>query len=294
MTQYATDIPTMKIFGHDMHLVKANNVLGSISDAISDQRKILVGNQNLHSLYLSKRDRGMAEFFRLADIIEVDSMPLILWGKFLGLGTTRANRCTYLDWRAPFWDMAAQNRWRVFLLGSADGVAAKAAEALRAEFPGAEIATHHGFFDKAPDGEENAAVISEINAFAPHVLLVGMGMPLQERWIADNFETVQSAALLSVGGAFDYEAGIQSAAPRFLGQLCLEWLYRLVCDPRRLASRYLVEPWHLAGEARADLLRYLVRPRLKWMSRAVQVQLGDPRPADRLGAHRSGHPNLSA
>ncbi len=81
-------------------------------------------------------------------------------------------------------------------------------------------------------------------------------MPLQEAWISRHYDELNAAAVLPVGAAFDYEAGVQRAAPRVLGRLGLEWLYRLAADPRRLFHRYLVEPWTLLGPAAGDLARY--------------------------------------
>ncbi len=87
-----------------------------------------------------------------------------------------------------------------------------------------------------------------------------MGMPIQELWVSRNAHALKRGVILTVGAAFDYEAGIQGAAPRILGGLCLEWLYRLVREPRRLSGRYLIEPWSLVGQALADLKACVLRP----------------------------------
>ncbi|MDP3379476.1 MAG: WecB/TagA/CpsF family glycosyltransferase, partial [Brevundimonas sp.] len=91
------------------------------------------------------------------------------------------------------------------------------------------------------------------------VLLVGMGMPRQEIWIADHLDALPDCVVLNVGAAFDYEAGVQKAAPRWMGKAGLEWLYRLAVDPRRLFHRYCVEPWHLIGPIMDDLKAALRR-----------------------------------
>ena len=260
MGQAKEIVRRVELLGAAADLVTSQDVLAFIDEAAVSGRKVVVANQNLHSLYLSKTDKEMAGFYARANLIEIDSMPMVLWGRLMGLETCPAHRCTYLDWRDAFWALASAKGWRVFCLGAEPGVAAEAAQRLQQEWPGVEIATHHGYFDQAPGSTENAAVVDQINAFQPHVVLVGMGMPLQEQWIARNFDALVSGALLSVGAAFDYEAGMQAAAPRVLGLLCVEWLYRLACDPRRLGHRYLVEPWVLAPAVLADLARYVLRP----------------------------------
>jgi N-acetylglucosaminyldiphosphoundecaprenol N-acetyl-beta-D-mannosaminyltransferase len=242
----------IRLLGGEVDLVTRKGVMAWLAQMVGDKRKALVANQNLHSLYLMRRDPGMSAFYALADVIEIDSMPLVYWGRLLGFPTSRANRCTYLDWRDEFWRQAAAGRWRIYCLGAPRGVAELAARQLMREWPGVEIRAHHGYFDHSP-GPQTVAVLNDINCFRPDVLLVGMGMPIQETWIARNFDALQSGIVLSVGAAFDYEAGLQKAAPRFLGALCLEWLYRLAHQPRRLSRRYLVEPWSLIGPALRDL-----------------------------------------
>jgi len=249
-----------KLLGADVDLVTSQGVMEFVANAAEAGRKAIVGNHNLHSIFLSRKDRRMEAFFDQADLIEIDSMPMVYWARMLGLPTSPANRCTYLDWRDEFWAMAAARGWRVFLLGAAKGTADEAALRLTKAWPGVQIATHHGYFDRTPGSSENQAVVDSINAFEPHVVLVGMGMPIQEMWVAQNAQALRRGVLLTVGAAIDYEAGIQGAAPRFLGALCMEWLYRLILDPRRMSSRYLIEPWSLVGPAMADLRAYLLGP----------------------------------
>jgi len=82
-------------------------------------------------------------------------------------------------------------------------------------------------------------------------------MPIQERWIVDHFDRLPTAAIFPVGGAFDYEAGVQVECPRILGQLGLEWLFRLCLDPKRLFFRYCVEPHYLFWLALRDVAHRL-------------------------------------
>ncbi|HUZ13452.1 MAG TPA: WecB/TagA/CpsF family glycosyltransferase [Caulobacteraceae bacterium] len=244
-----------RLLGGPVDVADHDEVIAFIAGAVGAGRKAIVGNQNLHSLCLSRTDAAMRDFFAAADLIEIDSMPLLQWGRLMGLRLSEAHRCTYLDWRERFWDLAARRRWRVFCLGAAAPTNAAALERLGRAFPGAVLGGRHGYFDHARGAHESRAVVAAINAFRPDVLLVGMGMPLQEKWIAEHYGDLVSGVVLSVGGAFDYEAGVQKPAPRIYGRLCLEWLYRLAHEPRRLGRRYLIEPWSLIGPAAEDLAR---------------------------------------
>ena len=241
------------IVGQSMDLVKPEEVLHHIQQAVRQGEKSLIANHNLHSLYLMQKRPELGAFYDKADLIEVDSTPLLAFSRALGLHSRGFHRCTYLDWRDHFWSVANRQSWRVLSVGGAPGVGDEAARRLKLRYPEADIAIHHGFFDARPGSSENAAVLDRITAFQPHILFVGMGMPRQELWIAENFERLPDCVILSVGAAFDYEAGVQSAAPRWMGRAGIEWAYRLVHDPKRLFVRYCVEPWTLLPLALRDI-----------------------------------------
>ena len=258
MRQSQTTPQRARILGADVDLVTREQVMSFVADAADGGRKAIVANHNLHSVHLLAKHPEMAVCYELADLIEIDSIPLIRWGRAMGLPVSPDHRCTYLDWRGDFWALAARRRWRVFYLGGTPGVASRAADLLMRRWPGVQIATRHGYFDHAPGSAENDEVVAQINGFQPHVLMVGMGMPIQEAWVGRNFAQLATGVVLPVGAAFDYEAGVQVAAPRVLGALGLEWLFRLALQPRRLFRRYLVEPWSLAGPALRDIDRYIL------------------------------------
>ncbi|HEY9219792.1 MAG TPA: WecB/TagA/CpsF family glycosyltransferase [Phenylobacterium sp.] len=241
----------IRLLGVEVDLVTPGEMLGELDGFIAEGRCAVIANHNAHSLYLCRRQPELKAFFETADLIEIDSRPMIAWGRLLGLPVSPRHRCTYLDWRDEFWRLAKARGWRVFYLGGAPGVPERAAERLRAQWPGLKLGVHHGYFDR--EGPANAEVIATIQAFEPDIVLVGMGMPLQEAWIHANRSAFSRGVFFSLGAAFDYEAGVQHAAPRWLGRLGLEWLYRLATQPTRLAFRYLVEPWFLLPAMLDDL-----------------------------------------
>lgn len=247
----------IEVLGAKVDLVRPEEVMHHVEAAVDAGVPYVVANHNLHSLYLLRREPGLAAFFDDADLIEVDSTPVIAFTRALGLQSRPFHRCTYLDWRDHFWSVADRKGWRIYYLGGAPGVAAEAAEALKIAYPKTKIGVRHGYFDATPGGTENAEVLADIAAFAPHILFVGMGMPRQERWIIQNRAALPACAVFSVGAAFDYEAGVQKAAPRWMGRAGFEWLYRLVHDPVRLWRRYCVEPWFMIRPAARDIISAL-------------------------------------
>lgn len=247
----------MRVMGMMMDFVKPTEMLLFLRRAVQTGAQVVIANQNSHSLHLGRRDAELRAFLDSADIVQVDSMPVILWSRLLGRRARRFHRSTYLDWRDGFWKLAQAEGWKVTYLGGEPGVAEKAARRIRIAYPGVSLQVRHGYFDATPGSAENEAVLDMVNVYSPDVLLVGMGMPRQELWLARNRHRLDARALLPVGAAFDYEAGVQSEAPRWMGEAGIEWAYRLAKDPRRLFARYCIEPWFLIGALAADLLARL-------------------------------------
>ena len=243
------------ILGHPMDIVTVPEVLDWMQFMARGRRRAILANHNLHSLYLIDHHPKMAELYEIADVIQIDSMPLIKFGRMTGKPVGPEHRSTYLDWRDDFWAMCQRYGLRVFYLGGEPGVATGAIRMIEMAYPDVRFGGHDGFFDVEKEGVENQAVLSEVRRFAPDILMVGMGMPRQEMWIAENYRDLPPCVVMPVGAAFDYEIGRQKAAPRWMGEWGIEWLYRLCHDPKRLASRYLIEPLHLLRPAFRDMFK---------------------------------------
>lgn len=133
---------------------------------------------------------------------------------------------------------AAQKNVSMFFLGGQDGVASTCANRMTSTVDGLNVAgSHVGFF--ANDDEEDWA-IARINASGAGILFVGMGVPLQEEWVARNRHRITVPVILAVGGLFDYYSGRIARAPRAIRKIGCEWAWRLAMEPRRLARRYLL------------------------------------------------------
>jgi N-acetylglucosaminyldiphosphoundecaprenol N-acetyl-beta-D-mannosaminyltransferase len=217
-------------------------------------QRCVIANQNLHSVYLWYHEPRMRDFYSAADYIHVDGMSLIWIGNMLGLPLRRRDRAAALDFFPLLAELAVTHGWRIFYLGSKPGVAEKAAAELREEYKDLQIQTHHGHFDVS--GDENRKVVAEINAYAPHILFVGMGMPRQEIWILENQKQLRTNVIFPAGALMDYRAGEIPTPPRWLASFYLEWLYRLISEPARLSRRYLLEPWFVLGQVLKHQVRF--------------------------------------
>lgn len=133
--------------------------------------------------------------------------------------------------------VAADEGRSVFLLGARPGVADQAAKCLVERFPGLRIAgVQHGYFAM----EESAEIVARINAAQPDILLVALGVPMQEVWITEHFAELNAGVCLAVGALFDFLSNNVPRAPKLFRRLGVEWLFRLMREPRRLWRRYLI------------------------------------------------------
>ncbi len=249
-------LPSVNLLGVSVHRLTAAGIVKIISRSVLNGERRIIANHNLHSIYIYHHNREMRSFYDIADYVFIDGMSLVLAGRLAGHPLGRDDRLTSLDWMVPVLSSAERQGWRIFYLGSRPGIAEKGAGILRSRHPGLNICASHGYFDAMPWSEDNQRTIERINAYRPHILMAGMGMPRQELWLLHNCRKLNANVILSMGAYMDYIAGAVPTPPRWMGKAGLEWLYRLLSEPRRLWRRYLLEPWFIARM----LLRESARP----------------------------------
>ena len=232
-----------EILGVKVNLLNMRQLNSLIAKAVRLNQKQIIANHNLNSLYIFHHSSVMRDFYNIVDYVHIDGMALIFLGKLLRLPFKREHRVTYADWVWSLMEEAVEQNWRVLYLGSKPGVADRGAEILKDKYPGLDIATVHGYFSLH---NQNHKVIEKINSYKPNVLMVGMGMPRQEEWILDNIHKIEVNIVLPSGACIDYIAKEIATPPRWMGKVGLEWLYRLITEPKRLWKRYLIEPWFIA------------------------------------------------
>jgi N-acetylglucosaminyldiphosphoundecaprenol N-acetyl-beta-D-mannosaminyltransferase len=186
---------------------------------------------NVHVANLAAKDPKLAAFLNSVDICYCDGEGIRLGARLLG--EHLPERMTGADW---IWSLAAraEGRWKLAWIGGEPGVTHEAAEVLKAKHPGLDIHCDHGFYRNDRFGE----VVEKLNAAKPHIVLVGMGTPLQEEWVQTWRESVDAPVVWCLGATADILSGRVSRGPQFLYER-QEWLARLVVDPKRMWSRYL-------------------------------------------------------
>ena len=238
-----------KIFGFPITPTTQNDIIEATALSIQKKQQLIIAHQNLHGLYLALTNDAFTELHELPQtMVHIDGFPIVYLAWLHNLRHTRMKHRTAIhDWMPHYAQVASEKCWRLYCLGSDANVNALAVKKLSELGPNASIKGHDGFFDASHGSAENQAVLNDISAFDPHIIIVGMGMGRQEQWILDNHDALGNRCIVAVGACLEYMSGEMQMSPRWFGPFGLEMLWRLVSHPRRYAHRYLVEPWLMLG-----------------------------------------------
>lgn len=129
---------------------------------------------------------------------------------------------------------------KCFFLGSSNDTLLKIKERLNSEYPNIKVGFYSPPFKPQFTKEDNALMVDKVNAFQPDALLIGMTAPKQEKWAYRNYNQLQADHICCIGAVFDFYAGTITRAPKWMISLGLEWLYRLIKEPKRMWRRYLI------------------------------------------------------
>jgi N-acetylglucosaminyldiphosphoundecaprenol N-acetyl-beta-D-mannosaminyltransferase len=187
------------------------------------------------SLNEAYRDVSFRSLLNGADITYSDGISAVWAGKYLSGLPFR--KITGADWIYDYAGMAARQGLRTYFLGSRPGIARRAADILIESFPGLLIVgTCDGFFEEMSEAE----ALLDIARAQAQVVFVGMGSPLQEKWIAAHRDEIQAPVCWAVGALFDFVTGEEYRVPAWMNRLALEWLWRFLIDPSGKWKRTLI------------------------------------------------------
>lgn len=229
----------VSVLGVRVDDLSASELIARIMAAVRAGPKMIVANVNAHAINLAFENPWLRDFFNRCEIVYCDGFG-VKWGAAL-LGRRIANRASLGDWFDLLVASAAANGFSLFLLGGREGIAEGASRRLMQRHPGLRVVgCAHGYFDKSAGSPANRAVVDKINALKPDILVVAMGMPIQERWLLENWGAIAGKVAMPSGAVLDYAADAKSRPPRFLTDRGLEWAGRMFVEPGRLWRRYLV------------------------------------------------------
>ncbi|MBN1511121.1 MAG: WecB/TagA/CpsF family glycosyltransferase [Phycisphaerae bacterium] len=228
-------IPVRELFGVPIHALTMGQVLAAVDQAIRRREQLRIGVVNVAKLVNMGRDPELAESVLTSDLVVADGMGVV-WASRI-LRASLPERVPGIDLMMRMLEQGAGRGYRVYCLGATPEVVSTVVERIGQQFPGVVVAgSHHGYFKD----EEEARVASEIRSASADILFVAMTSPKKERFLARWGDEMNVPVCHGVGGSFDVLAGKVKRAPALWQRLGLEWLYRVVQEPRRMWRRYLV------------------------------------------------------
>lgn len=208
--------------------VNMEEALHHLEGYISQKTPRLIVTPNPEMIVSSERDRELRTILNNADLRLPDGISMVVVSRLLA--RPLRERVTGIDFLLRAAELSARRGYKLFLLGSAPGVAEAAADQLVKTYPDLKICgTHHGYFKP----EDEPGIITQIQDARPDILFAGLGAGRQEKWLHAHLKEMNVPAAMGVGGSLDVIAGIKKRAPRIIQMLYIEWLYRLITEPWR-------------------------------------------------------------
>jgi N-acetylglucosaminyldiphosphoundecaprenol N-acetyl-beta-D-mannosaminyltransferase len=194
---------------------------------------------SVHGLVVAQRDPVIRHALNHCGMATEDGMPLVWWSRLAGF--REARRVCGSDLLDEVCAFGLPRKFRHYFYGASPKVVEQLIDRLQKRYPDLCVAGYRSPPFRPLTPAEDAADIAAINEVEPDFVWVGLGMPKQEKWMAEHLGKINATALIGVGAAFDFHAGTKPRAPVWMQHAGLEWLFRLLTEPRRLAHRYLID-----------------------------------------------------
>lgn len=232
--------PSFPVLGVRVHAVQIPEVISQMEHWIAERSfGHTIVAANAHVVIEAQEDPRVKEAVNAADLVMPDGMPLVWLGRRRGFPLKE--RAYGPGLMEAFLSTSAAKGYRHFFYGSTPETLKALTQKVQERFGKVEIAGSHSPPFRPLTREEDEEIVEMLNAAQPDVLWVGLGCPKQELWMYAHKERLRIPVLAGVGAAFDFLAGVKPRAPRWMQQSGLEWLFRLLSEPRRLWRRYLVK-----------------------------------------------------
>ncbi|WP_307109298.1 WecB/TagA/CpsF family glycosyltransferase [Rhodococcus sp. SORGH_AS_0303] len=227
-------------FDITVHPLDSEDIVRLVLDTVESRETLWLSNFNLHGVYLYQIDPDYRDAVNAAHINVIDGWPVLAATSLVCRRRFGAEyRVGSSDWLRLL--LARSSGLRIVAVGATPESSRRGAEVIAAGDADVTWNAYDGYHFAQRDDSRERMTLRRAVAEAD-IVLVGMGMPHQERWITENADMLRGKVVANVGGCLDYLSGVQREAPRWLGRYGLEWLYRLVQAPRRLCYRYVAEP----------------------------------------------------
>lgn len=222
-----------------MFTLKTIYLLKNLDSILSINKKnIQINTINAHSYNVAQKDNSFAEVLLQSDFLLPDGQSIV-WAKQILSGEkfTRIAGFDLFQWEL---DRLNHANGKCFFLGSTNQTLEKIISKVRTEYPHIKVKAYSPPYKSVFSVKENTEMINTINSFEPDVLFVGMTAPKQEKWVCKHYNNLKTQHICSIGAVFDFYAGNIQRAPKWMQRNGLEWLYRLIKEPRRMWKRYII------------------------------------------------------
>lgn len=226
----------MKEAKHNLSILGYDVFSGDLN-AIDLSRKTVINTINPHSYCVAEQDEQFKSALTASDVLLPDGIGIVLAGKLLK--GKRIKKIAGADLHRICLRKAEDAKLKVFYLGASQATLDKIHEKLKNEFSNVKCNSYSPPYKVMFSEEESLAMVSEVNAFAPDYLFVGMTAPKQEKWVHEYKSQLNANVICSIGAVFDFYSGTIKRPHPFWIKIGLEWLVRFVKEPRRLAERNL-------------------------------------------------------
>lgn len=227
------DGQSVEIMGVRVMAIEQHRLVEQVLAWVRAEAQHTVTYVNAHCLNLAVENPAYREQLNHTDLVYVDGIGVV-WAGWM-CGVRGLHKVTGRNWITELCQKGEADHLRLYLLGGEPGVAGQARQVLTQHYPKLCICgSADGYFQQ----KNEECVVEEINASQTEVLLIGMGAPTQENWVAKNRSRLQANVCWSVGALFDYLAGVEKPVPTWLEQMGLEWAWRLKENPKRKWKRY--------------------------------------------------------
>ncbi len=217
-------------------VVTMKEAVEAVKQFILQKKSRLVVTPNPEIIMMANKDEQLARIINNADLVVPDGAGVVWAARYQG--DVMPERVAGYDLVQNLLIEAMSEKYKIYLFGGAPGIAEKAKKMAEERYPGVQIVgTCNGFFTKQDESE----IVNDIKACQPDVLLVALGVPRQEKWLEEYKEELKVPVSIGVGGTFDVMAGVVKRAPLWMQRSNLEWLFRLLSEPKR-AIRMLALP----------------------------------------------------
>lgn len=233
-----------EVLGVEVEVVDQNEAVRNVIDLATEHGASIVVTANLDHAVRLRRSQSFRRLYDRAEMVLADGFPLVLASRLRGPGLP--GRVTGADLILPVCLEASRRNLSVFVVGSTLEVLSKACRGLKTKCPRLSIAgVYAPSFGFRAEDPESAEILEMLHAVEPDIVFVALGSPKQEIWADVRRGMSTTGVFICIGAGFDYLAGRPPRAPKLAQRLCLEWLWRLAHDPRRLAKRYAINLGYL-------------------------------------------------